>query len=218
MIVICEAERTVVRARFSELESLNEQLAASPDNADLRAQVARKEKELADASTVLAGCQLGHADVQIAAIESVQFPGVFLRMDGSNLTRFDPSGGGTVNCQFGAQGFERLKLVFIGASVVLIGSSEFPNVFLRMDATGLTDFTDAGGGTVNCQFGALEFETFLMESPGDGTVAFRSDRFPKAFLRMDGTGVTRFSDAGGGTVNGQIGAGPFERFRIIPKP
>jgi hypothetical protein len=115
---------------------------------------------------VLAGCQLGRAQVLIAAIESVQFPGVFLRMDGSNLTRFTPS----------------------------------------------------GGGTVNCQFGALEFETFVKEAQPDGSVAFRSDRFPKAFLRMDGTGVTSFGDAGAGTVNVQVGAGPFERFRIIPKP
>jgi len=48
---------------------------------------------------------VANADGTIS-IESIQFPGVFLRLDGSTVTSFSASGGGTVNCQFGAGAYE----------------------------------------------------------------------------------------------------------------
>lgn len=46
-------------------------------------------------------------------------------------------------------------------------------------------------------------------------IAFRSSRFPHAFLRMDGTGVTQPTNSGSGVVNCQYGIGPLETFEKI---
>ncbi|KAM6501637.1 hypothetical protein JOM56_001614 [Amanita muscaria] len=43
-------------------------------------------------------------------------------------------------------------------------------------------------------------------------VALHSKTFPGKYLRMDGTGVTQFMGAGGGTVNTQTFIGPYETF------
>lgn len=44
------------------------------------------------------------------AFESVAFPGVYLRMDGSGLAQPLPGGGGTVNCHLGVSSWERFHL------------------------------------------------------------------------------------------------------------
>lgn len=44
------------------------------------------------------------------AIESVEFPGVFLRMDGTGVTKPVAPGGGVVNCQFGVSTWEKFYL------------------------------------------------------------------------------------------------------------
>eukprot|EP00731_Ephydatia_muelleri_P029668 Em0021g191a len=46
----------------------------------------------------------------VVTIESVQFPGVFLRMDGGSVTSFNGAGAGTVNCQYGAGPYEMFVL------------------------------------------------------------------------------------------------------------
>ncbi len=46
----------------------------------------------------------------IYTIGSVVFPNVYLRMDGQGVTQLTASGGGTVNCQFGADSFERFYI------------------------------------------------------------------------------------------------------------
>jgi hypothetical protein len=89
-------------------------------------------------------------------------------------------------------------------------------VFLRMDGQGITEFNDAGAGTVNCQTRAGAWESFRWEpQPGD-TVAIASVAFPGIYLRMDGRGITQRQGACGGTVNCQFGVGPWEQFRIHP--
>jgi len=45
------------------------------------------------------------------SIRSVQFPNVYLRMDGQGVTQTTGPGGGTVNCQFGAFGWEQFYLI-----------------------------------------------------------------------------------------------------------
>ena len=44
------------------------------------------------------------------AFESVQFPNVYMRMDGHNITQFSGDGGGIVNCQFGASTWEHFRI------------------------------------------------------------------------------------------------------------
>ena len=46
----------------------------------------------------------------VAAIASVQFPNVHLRMDGRGLTSMTGPGGGTVNCQYGVGPWEKFRM------------------------------------------------------------------------------------------------------------
>src|SRR5437868_4236332 len=126
------------------------------------------------------------------AIQCVQFSNVHLRMDGTGVTAFQPSGGGFVNCQFGIGPWETVRLEQQPDGTVAIASVQFPNVYLRVDGAGVTAHTGSGGVIVNCQFGIGPNEKFLFQPQPDGTVAFASAQFPNVYLRMDGTGVTAF--------------------------
>ncbi len=95
------------------------------------------------------------------SIQSVAFPGVFLRMDGSGVTAFSASGGGVVNGQFGAYSAEKFSIQSedVGYS---IQSVAFPGVVLRMDGNGVNAFSGSGGGVVNAQFGVGPWEKFKL--------------------------------------------------------
>jgi pregnancy-associated plasma protein-A len=148
-------------------------------------------------------------------IQSAQFPQAYLRMDGSGVTQFAGPGAGTVNCQFGAFSWEKFRLEPQSDGSVAIASIQFPNVYLRMDGSGVTQFAVAGGGTVNCQFGANGWEKFRLEPQTDGTVAIASIQFPNVYLRMDASGVMQFAGAGAGIVNCQFGVGAWEKFNLL---
>lgn len=45
------------------------------------------------------------------AIESAHFPGVYLRMDGTGMSSFNPNGGGVVNCQVDIAAYEKFMIV-----------------------------------------------------------------------------------------------------------
>lgn len=220
---VCDSAMRNVQEKWTELQTLQEELAAAPGDPGLQSDVDSASKTLDKASLLLADCEKRTFAERIVAIRSVQFPDVSLRIDGSNLTQFAASGGGTINGQFGPPGsFERIRLLTDGTAQnpqVMIGSTQFANVFLRMDGTGVSEFAASGSGTVNCQFGALEFEQFIMVSVAEGIVAFEALQFPKTYLRLDGTGATSSKDSGVGIVNCQFGEpGPFERFRLVPVP
>jgi hypothetical protein len=97
-------------------------------------------------------------------------------------------------------------------------SQAFPRAYLRIDGTGMTAPTTTGGGTVNCQSGVADFETYTEEPQPDGTVALASTAFPGLYLRMDGQGVSAPRNAGAGTVNCAVGVGAWERFHKRPQP
>jgi phospholipase C len=99
---------------------------------------------------------------------------------------------------------------------VAIASAAFSNVHLRLDGRGVTQPQGAGGGVVNCQFGVGPWEKFWLEPQTDGTVAIASAAFSNVHLRLDGRGVTQPQGAGGGVVNCQFGAGPWETFNLEP--
>lgn len=94
-------------------------------------------------------------------LESVDYPGVFLRMDGNGIRSFAGSGGGTVNCQWGAGPWERFKLNIQEDGSYTIESVAFPNVVLRMDGSNPAD-KEEDFGSVNCQFGASSYEKFYL--------------------------------------------------------
>ncbi|MCR1771051.1 Non-hemolytic phospholipase C [Burkholderia glumae] len=99
-------------------------------------------------------------------IESMQFPGVFLRLDGNGVTQPAGSGAGIVNCQFGAGPWEQFYFHQQSDGTVTIESAAFPGVFLRLDGSGVTQPIDAGAGTVNCQFGAGPYEHYRLLPQG----------------------------------------------------
>jgi hypothetical protein len=147
-------------------------------------------------------------------IRSATFPGVYLRLDGNGVTHPMGPGGGVANCQYGAGPYETLDVVSQSDGTVTIGSTTFPNVFLRLDGSGITRSLDPGGGRANCQFSAGPYEKFRLVPQADGSTAIASTAFPNVFLRMDGRDVTRPMDAGSGVVNAQFGVGPYEKFVI----
>lgn len=119
----------------------------------------------------LVNCQKGHGPWErfrfvayengLNAIESIEFPNRWLRMDGSLV----PVGGkGIVNCQFGNAGqWEIFRVVSQPEGLIAIRSVVFPDVFLGMDATGLTDPQPNGGGSVYCRRSVGPFEKFRLK-------------------------------------------------------
>jgi phospholipase C len=108
-------------------------------------------------------------------------------------------------------------LAKLGDVPIGIQSTFFQNIFVRMDGTGVTALTDNGGGQVNCQYDMGPLTTFLVHPNADGSFSFESTAFPNVFLRMDGNGVPT-TMAGGGTVNCQYTAGPWEKYIVVPQP
>ena len=96
-------------------------------------------------------------------IESIKYPGVYLRMDGSNVKSFAGAGAGRVNCQLGADMWEHFKLHEQEDGSYTIESAAFKNVFLRMDGNNASS-NPSGFGVVNCQFGAQSCERFYLVS------------------------------------------------------
>jgi phospholipase C len=84
-----------------------------------------------------------------------------------------------------------------------------------MDGSGVTQWSTFGGGTVNGQFGAGDWEKFRLEAQSDGTIAIGSVAFPGVYLRMGALDVTQFSAMGAGSVNCQVGVGSWEKFNLI---
>ncbi|MGW9211359.1 fascin domain-containing protein [Embleya sp. NPDC055664] len=146
-------------------------------------------------------------------IRSTFFQNIYLRMDGTGVTAATDNGGGTVNCQYGTGPWTTFKVHPQTDGSYSFESVAFPNVYLRMDGTGVPE-TKAGGGMVNCQYSIGPWEKFNAHAQGDGSFSLESTAFPGTYLRMvTGSGVTSATGPGG-TVNCQIKAngGDNERF------
>jgi len=132
--------------------------------------------------------------VQVA-IQSVQFPNRYVRLDGQGVTSFTGTGGGTVNTQTYIGTYETYTLVANANGTVSFKSTVFNDVFLRLDATGVTAGQNlaSGGGTVNAQFTARSYEQFkIVKKAGaagtyQGIVGIESAAFPGRYLRLDGS-------------------------------
>lgn len=148
-------------------------------------------------------------------------------MDGSGVTQSSGGGGGTVNCQFYAQGnlpvpnigndevFELIPVPQVSSDAYAIRSMNYSSSFLRIDGSGVTQSSGGGSGKVNCQFYASgsyptsvnDFELLVLGQVNIGGAThyyIRSGPFQSAFLRMDGSEVTQSEGAGSGTVNCQF--------------
>ncbi|MFI1868693.1 fascin domain-containing protein [Streptomyces jumonjinensis] len=147
-------------------------------------------------------------------IRSTFFQNVYLRMDGTGVTASTDNGGGKVNCQYGTGPWTTYKVHPQTDGSYSFESAAFPNVFLRMDGTGVPT-TKAGGGTVNCQYGIGPWEKFNARAQADGSFSFESAAFPGIYLRMvTGSGVTSATGPGG-TVNCQVNANGGENEKFL---
>ncbi|KAF8813444.1 hypothetical protein BYT27DRAFT_7131541 [Phlegmacium glaucopus] len=92
------------------------------------------------------------------SLESNAFPGIFVRLDGRNVTSAQAHGGGVVNCCRGAEEWEKFYMDRHDDGAVSFRSAAFSNVYLRMDgrAGHLQD------GQVNAQFTVDQYEKFLV--------------------------------------------------------
>ncbi|KIJ91840.1 hypothetical protein K443DRAFT_14055 [Laccaria amethystina LaAM-08-1] len=129
------------------------------------------------------------------AIQSVQFPNHYVRLDGKGVTSFTGTGGGTVNTQTYIGTYETYTLVENDDGTVSFKSTVFDNVFLRLDASGVTAGQNlaSGGGTVNAQYTARSLERFKIQKQADaagtyqGIVGIESAASPGRYLRLDGS-------------------------------
>jgi len=100
------------------------------------------------------------------AIASNAFPKTYLRLDGSGLfskKKVTSRGEGTVNCQPTALAYEFFNIIpdSTVCGKVNIQSAEFPGVFLRIDASCVSeDHEDGDLGSVNAQWTADNCERF----------------------------------------------------------
>lgn len=149
-------------------------------------------------------------------LRSQRFPKAYLRMDGAGVTSPVGPGAGVVNCQAYQGSYEEFYLREVATGGIAFESVRFPGVFLRMDGTGVTEPVGPGAGVVNCQAYQGSYEVYKLLAQSDGTLAIQSNRFPKAHLRMDGSGVTEPVGPGGGVVNCQSYVGSYEKFYFGP--
>lgn len=147
-------------------------------------------------------------------IRSATFPNCYLRMDAKGMSIRAEQGGGRVDCQSFAGPIETFMIHYSdeNPNEFALGSAYYAHVYLRMDASTLTQESTNGGGSVNCQFGIDAWERFKFVSQPDGTKAIESLHFPGKFLRMDGT--EKAKPRGYGGVNCQTSVGPWEKFIV----
>jgi hypothetical protein len=141
---------------------------------------------------------------------SVSYPGVFLRIDGQNISPSSPLDG-TVNGQFGAFTWERYNLVTQDDGSSAIASVQFPGVFLSLDGTGV----NAGnplGGKAEASWGISGNGSFITHPQADGTVAIESIAFPNVFLSLTAPNLHGRQDAGGGTAQATWGIANDSKF------
>lgn len=150
-------------------------------------------------------------------IQSLAFKAVFLRVDGSGINKGNGSGAGKVNCQKNLAQTGALLAHKQDDGTFTLESVRYPGVFLRMDGNGVRSFAGSGAGTVNCQFGAGQWERFQLNKQGDGSYTIESAAFPNVFLRMDGNNPSG-KEGDFGTVNCQYGAGAYEAFNFMNFP
>lgn len=154
-------------------------------------------------------------DSIVRTIASVKFPGVYLQMDGNGVTHTRP-GQGHLTLGHGGGPLDQFKLdppPASGPYVTTIQSAAYPDVYMRMDGTGLSP-SKLNGGIVNKNKGVGAYEKFIIRRQPDDTVAIESQAFPGIYLRL-----VRGLDPGiTAIVNCSFGVGENERFRLDTPP
>jgi hypothetical protein len=176
------------------------------------------------------------ASIGLVAIQSVRFPNAFLRMGANLVTQTNNNGSGTVNCQYYDQSHgpnyptpnignsEVFDLIPLGGNpgAYAIRSLAYPQAFLRINGSNVSQRETNGSGTVNCQYysggvypqyNSSDYEHFLIGpavlrmGPNPEYYFISAGQFSHAFLRIDGSALKQFESQGGGTVNCQYYSG-----------
>ena len=157
-------------------------------------------------------------DSIVRTIASVEFPGVYLQMDGNGVIH-TASGEGNLAVGHGAGPLDQFKLTAPPTDeslhVTALESAAYPQVCVRMDGTGVDSFDPRGGGKVNKQLGAFPYERFNIRPQPDGTVGIESNAFPGVYLRLSMGNVPGET---GVVINCQYGPGPLAKFRLETPP
>ena len=154
-------------------------------------------------------------DPIVRTIASVQFPGVYLQMDGEGVTHTRP-GQGILTIGHGGGPLDQFKIAPPPASgpyITTIQSAAYPDVYMRMDGTGLSP-SKLNGGIVNKNKGVGAYEMFIIRKQPDDTVAIESQAFPGIFLRL----VKAQHPGPTAVVNCSFGVGENEKFRLETPP
>ena len=134
---------------------------------------------------------------------SADFVGVYLRLDGSNVSPSSPLGG-TVNGQFGAMTWERFSIEPQSDGSSAIASIQFPGVYLALNGTGVNP-SHPTGGSVQAAWGVGANSRFFLRDQPDGSIFVESAQFPGVFLFLKAPGVTQSNGPGVGTAGCQAG-------------
>ena len=90
---------------------------------------------------------------QLIVIESASAENIFIRMNGSRITKFEAPGGGEVNCKYGAGETEMYYLKEEEEDEgYSFKSKAYPNCYIRIDGRRVDPQSTDGGGVVNCQY------------------------------------------------------------------
>lgn len=109
-----------------------------------------------------------------------------------------------------------------GLKLKTLRSVAFPDVNVRCDGSGVTQWLGPGSGIVNCQYKpARVFESFYIypveinpSRARENTckVVIESAKWKNVFIRLDSKGMKHFDGGGGGEVNCQFSADAWEVF------
>lgn len=102
----------------------------------------------------------------VTTFESVAYPGVYMRMDGTGVKKVVPGGGGKVNKQLGHWDYENFIIQPQTDGTVAIESQAFRGVFLRLS---VGQSPGENSVVVNCDFGVGLHGKFLLEAPPPAT-------------------------------------------------
>lgn len=90
----------------------------------------------------------------VVALRNVFWNSTWVRMDSQGMDRPAGPGGGQVNCQHASTEAKRWEAFTIKAQErgVSFQSLQWPNIYIRMDGGSVHQYTESGGGMVNCQY------------------------------------------------------------------
>jgi hypothetical protein len=145
----------------------------------------------------------------VIAIESIEFPNVYLRLDITHCSETNFCNcASAVNLQFGMYGWEKFKLVRQSNGSYCIQPYFNNNIYLSFDASSCTVAVGPGCGSWNAVYNTSGTcsgkEAFRFVNLGSNRWAVRSDWKPNAYMRADGRSITYFNVENSGTVNGQL--------------